>query len=367
MEKAKVYMTSLRTEVDESRLDKLRRLIDKAGLGTVDMKGKFVAIKMHFGERGNLSFLRPNYAKCVADYVKSKGGIPFLTDCNTLYTGSRKYAPEHMDTAMENGFSPLSTGCQIIIADGLKGTDEALVPVKGDYVTVAKVGRALMDADMIITLSHFKGHEATGFGGAIKNIGMGGGSGEGKREMHSAGKPHVIKDKCVGCGRCKKECAHGAITIEDKKAGIAHNVCAGCGRCVGVCPMGAIERTDDCALEILDKKIAEYALAILQNRPQFHVSLVMDVSPKCDCHSGNDVPLIPDVGMFASFDSVAVDKACADACMAAPAMPDSAYAETGKHGDPFTAVHPETAWRVQLEHGEKLGLGTQDYELVLVK
>lgn len=138
------------------------------------MEDKFVAIKIHFGEPGNLAFLRPNFAKAVADVVKEQKGLPFLTDCNTLYVGRRKHALEHIDAAYENGFSPFSTGCNVIIADGLKGTDEVDVPVVGgELVKEAKIGRAIMDADIFISLSHFKGHECTGFGGAIKNIGMG--------------------------------------------------------------------------------------------------------------------------------------------------------------------------------------------------
>ena len=209
---AKVYFTNLRTHARESQLDKLKRLIRHAGIEQIDFENKFVAIKIHFGELGNLSFLRPNYARAVADVVKELGGKPFLTDCNTLYVGSRKNALEHIDTAYQNGFTPYATGCQIIIADGLKGTDEALVPVEGgEYVREAKIGQALMDADIVISLTHFKGHEQAGFGGAMKNLGMGGGSRAGKMEQHAAGKPNVATEHCIGCRACEKICAHSAI------------------------------------------------------------------------------------------------------------------------------------------------------------
>ena len=185
MSKSKVWFTDFRCPVGTSITDKLRRLCLAAGIKNIDMENKFVAIKMHFGELGNLAYLRPQYAKCVADLVKEQGGRPFLTDCNTLYPGSRKHALEHMDCANLNGFNPISTGCQIIIADGLKGTDDIEVPVRGgEYVETAKIGRAIMDADVFISLAHFKGHEATGFGGALKNIGMGCGSRAGKMEQH---------------------------------------------------------------------------------------------------------------------------------------------------------------------------------------
>lgn len=219
MEKAKVYFSDMRARMGLNLLQKLERLLREAGIETIDFKDKFAAIKIHFGEPGNLAYLRPNYAKVVADVVKALGGKPFLTDCNTLYVGRRKDTLEHMDAAYENGYSPFSTGCQVIIADGLKGTDESYVPVPhGECVKEAKIGQALMDADIVISLSHFKGHELTGFGGAIKNVGMGGGSRAGKMEMHSDGKPRVKAKRCIGCGACYKICAHGAPVIEDRKS-----------------------------------------------------------------------------------------------------------------------------------------------------
>ena len=197
MEASTVYYTDFRCPVGTSLTDKLRRLCIAAGIKNIDMEGRFVAIKMHFGELGNLAYLRPNYAKVVADLCKEQGGMPFLTDCNTLYPGSRKNALEHLTCAQLNGFWPMTTGCQVIIADGLRGTDEVEVPVpNGEYCKTAKIGRAIMDADIFISLSHFKGHESTGFGGAIKNIGMGCGSRAGKMEQHASGHPAVQEDLC---------------------------------------------------------------------------------------------------------------------------------------------------------------------------
>ena len=301
MEKSKVYFTNLRTDGNHTLQQKLAHLIKKAGIANIDFENKYTAIKIHFGEPGNLAYLRPNYAKTVVDIVKELGGKPFLTDCNTLYVGGRKNALDHIESAYVNGFSPFSTGCHILIADGLKGTDDVLVPVEGgDYVKEAKIGRAVMDADIVISLSHFKGHEATGFGGALKNLGMGCGSRAGKMEMHSAGKPSVNADACVGCGACTRICAHGAAVVTDRKASIDHNKCVGCGRCIGVCPKDAVEAASDEANDILNCKIAEYSKAVIDGRPNFHISLVIDVSPNCDCHAENDLPIVPDVGMFAS-------------------------------------------------------------------
>ena len=368
MERSKVYYTNFRTTFTENQLQKLERLVKKAGmLEHIDFHNKYAAIKIHFGEPGNLAFLRPNYAKVIVDLIKSQGGKVFLTDCNTLYVGRRKNALDHLDAAYENGYSPFSTGCHVIIADGLKGTDEELVPIDGEYVKEAKIGRAIMDADIFISLTHFKGHESTGFGGTIKNIGMGCGSRAGKMEMHSSGKPTVSGELCIGCGACQRNCAHSAITIADKKAAIDHGLCVGCGRCIGVCPKDAVTPANDESNDILNRKIAEYTYAVVKDRPCFHISLVMDVSPNCDCHAENDVPIVPDVGMFASFDPVALDMACADAVNRQPVIEGSVLSELEHcHHDHFTDTHPETNWKSALEHAEKLGLGSREYELITI-
>ncbi len=376
MERSKVYFTDMRTAIGDGLPSKLKRLIKAAGIGNIDMDGKFVAIKMHFGELGNISFLRPNYAKAVADTVKEFGGKPFLTDCNTMYPGSRKNALEHLECAWENGFSPLSTGCPIIIGDGLKGTDDVLVPVNGgEYVKQAKIGRAIMDADVFISLSHFKGHEMTGFGGAVKNIGMGCGSRAGKTEQHSDGKPVIYEEKCRGCRRCMRECANNGLVFdnETKKMHVNYDGCVGCGRCLGACAFDAIDFACDTAAADLNRKMAEYAKAVVDGRPAFHISLVIEISPNCDCHSENDAPILPNVGMFASFDPIALDRACVDACLKQQPLPNSQLSDNmakadfcDKH-DHFTNSTPESNWQTCLEHGEKIGLGTNEYELIIVK
>ena len=334
MEKSKVYFTDFRTVFDVSLTVKLQKLIRMAGIGSIDMDRKFVAIKMHFGELGNLAFLRPNYAKAVADVVKEQGGLPFLTDCNTLYPGSRKNALEHLDCANINGFNTVTTGCQIIIADGLRGTDDVIVPVpNGEYCKEAYVGRAVMDADIVISLNHFKGHEEAGFGGAIKNIGMGCGSRAGKMQQHNDGKPHVIEELCRGCRRCARECGSDAISYDGGKAFIDPDQCKGCGRCIGACAFDAIENDNADAPQMLGRKMAEYTAAILNGRPNFHISLIMDVSPYCDCHGENDAPIIPDIGMLASFDPVALDQACVDLCAKAEPFRNSQL------GDHMASAH----------------------------
>ena len=368
MERTAVYFTDFRMEGNQNHQTKLRRLMKAAGMDQIDFKDKYVAIKIHFGELGNLAFLRPNFARYVADYVKELGGRPFLTDCNTLYVGSRKNALDHLDTANLNGFNPMSTGCQILIADGLKGTDDVEVPVRGGVLCqTAKIGRAIMDADIVISLNHFKGHECTGFGGALKNLGMGCGSRAGKMEMHSAGKPYVDQDLCIGCHACARICAHdGPQFDENGKAWIDHAKCAGCGRCIGACPKDAVHPAHDETFSNLNRKIAEYAKAVVDGRPNFHINIVNQVSPNCDCHGENDAAIVPDVGMFASFDPVAIDVACADAVNRQPVNPMSILAERAGVPDRFTGTHPTTNWRTGPEHGQEIGLGVMDYHLITV-
>lgn len=371
MSKSTVYFTNFHATGNENLLQKLHRLMKSAGFENIDFTEKYAAIKIHFGEYGNLAFLRPNYAKVVADYVKERGGKPFLTDCNTLYVGSRKNAIDHLDTAYVNGFSPLQTGCHVIIADGLKGTDETIVPINQKYVKDAKIGHAIMDADVLISLNHFKGHEMAGFGGAIKNLGMGSGSRAGKMEQHCDGKPHVDSAACIGCGACFRICAHEAPQKgPDKKYSIDQNKCVGCGRCLAVCPKDAISADFSNSIAMLNYKMAEYALAVCQNRPTFHISLICDVSPNCDCHAENDIPIVPDVGMLASFDPVALDQACADLVNKQPVVAESELAknlakveESDKNHDHFHMVHPDTEWESCLSHSQEIGLGSRDYEL----
>ena len=374
MSVSKVYFTDFHTVPFGDGLPaKLQKLLRKAGIEQIDLEGKFAAIKLHFGELGNISYLRPNYARAVVDLVKELGGKPFLTDCNTMYPGSRKNALEHLECAWQNGFTPLTVGCPILIGDGLKGTDDVNVPVRGgEYVKEAKIGRAIMDADVFISLTHFKGHEMTGFGGTIKNIGMGCGSRAGKTEQHSSGTPEISANACRGCRKCQKECANGGLVFDEtsKKMTVDPANCVGCGRCLGACNFDAISFATDNAVEVLNRRMAEYTKAVVDGRPQFHISLVVDVSPNCDCHGENDVPILPNLGMFASFDPLALDQACVDACLKASPLPGSQLARHLEdpnfhdHHDHFTNSTPESEWRSCLEHAEKIGLGSRTYELI---
>ena len=373
MEKAKVYYTDFRAKIGEGLPTKLKRLIKAAGIGDIDMDGKFVAVKMHFGELGNLSFLRPNYARAVVDVVKEFCGVPFLTDCNTLYPGSRKNAIEHLYCAWENGFTPMTVGCPIIIGDGLKGTDCREIPLNGEYCAAPKIGTAIADADIIISMNHFKGHEQAGFGGALKNLGMGCASVAGKLELHSASQPKIDTGSCIGCNICVKHCAHDAVHLNaGRKAEIDYAKCVGCGQCVALCQYDGAIMGDEDTSERLNYKIAEYSLAVVKDKPNFHISFIMNVSPECDCWNHNDAAIVPDLGILASTDPVALDKACADMVIQAPILHTGNRLSAGHEHDDlcghdkFHMMHPDTDWLAGLRHAEKIGLGNMQYELVKI-
>ena len=380
MAASKVYFTDFHCSQKESRLSKLEALLKKAGMDKIDFNDKFVAVKIHFGEYGNLGHIRHQYAKVVCDFIKERGGKVFLTDASTLYIGSRNNAVDHLENAFVNGFNPLSTGVPTIIADGLRGTDERIIPVAGaKHCKEARLASAIAEADVLISMTHTKGHQVAGYGGTLKNIGMGCGSRQGKMEMHSSDTPMILEDACIGCGNCVLHCDHNGISVKDKKAVVNEDNCVGCGYCFCYCPHGAIHCKWDEAPSVMVEKVAEYTKAAIGDKPAFHINFVSNVTKHCDCKPSNDVSIIPDIGIFASEDPIALDQACVDAINASPIFEDSELGEAAKQAgekaengiisagdghDVFKMVHPDTHWQAGLEHGEKLGLGTREYELI---
>lgn len=392
---SKVYFTNLRAKPNSNLLQKLERIVKRAGFEQIDFKDKFVALKIHFGELGNMAYIRPNYAAVIVRLVQELGGKPFLTDSNTLYSGTRSDAVGHLHTAAVNGFNSIVTGCDVIIADGLKGKDERIVDVQGKFCPEPKIGAAIADADIVISLTHFKGHEMAGFGGALKNLGMGSGSVAGKRDMHSSAQPKVNADKCIGCRICEQGCAHGAIKVVEsaeaknklgKLAVIDYEKCVGCGQCVAICGTTAAEMSSEESGIILNYKIDEYTKAVLKDKQQFHIAFIMNVSPECDCWGHNDAAIVPDLGMACSFDPVALDQACADLVKAAPVLTTDNQLNATEHHhdegcechchehhhehhvgeDKFRLLHPNTNWQAGLRYAEEIGLGTREYELITV-
>lgn len=371
MKAPKVYYSDLHADYGNGLALKLSCLIREAGIGKIDMENRFVAIKLHFGELGNLAYLRPPYVRAVADTVRELGGIPFATDCSTLYVGNRKNGVDHLETAELNGFNSVSCGCPVITGDGIKGTDDVELPVgNGKHCETAKIGRAIADADVLITLTHFKGHELTSFGGSVKNISMGCASRRGKMELHDSEKPTVDGGKCRGCGTCIDHCGQGAIIMAGEGAAIDQGRCVGCGRCIGNCGFDAITVKFEAAPAVVVEKMVEYAEAVCASKPCFHISIAADVSPSCDCGDMNDLPIIPNVGMFASLDPVALDKAVLDMCNAQPILPGSMAEGNGRRrmsGSVFEAAHPETDSSTEFAHARRIGFGSVEYELVKVK
>jgi uncharacterized Fe-S center protein len=275
----------------------------------------------------------------------------------------------HLESAAENGFTPLTVGCSVIIADGLKGTDYREIEINSKHCRTAKIGTAIADADIVISMNHFKGHEMTGFGGALKNLGMGSGSRGGKLEMHSASQPKIGKGACKSCGMCVKSCAQGAVSFNaDRKAVIDYKKCVGCGQCVAVCQFGAAKVIWNESADTANEKIAEYAYAVIKDKPSFHISFIMNVSPNCDCWASNDIAIVPDIGIASSFDPVALDKACVDMVNKAPVIAGSVIDNNSFEdgSDKFTHIHHDTNWETGLDHAESIGIGTKEYELVRV-
>ena len=374
MASSQVFFTNLRTTPTSNLLDKMERLVRRAGIAGIDFENRFAAIKIHFGEPGNMAYLRPQYAARMAGLLRSLGAKPFLTDANTLYSGRRANAVDHLQSAMENGYNPISAQCQVIIADGLKGIDYREIEIDGEYCKAPKIGAAVADADIVISMTHFKGHEQTGFGGTLKNLGMGCASVGGKLELHCAAQPVVKTENCRGCNICVKHCAHDAIHLNpERKAEIDYSKCVGCGQCIALCQYDSASMGANDTSERLNYKIAEYTKAVLKDKPNFHVSFIMNVSPECDCWNHNDAAVVPDLGIAASFDPVALDKACADPVIHAPALQtvnrltESRPHEHLEDTDKFRLMHPDTDWLAGLTHAEKIGIGNMQYELIEVR
>lgn len=368
--KSKVYFTTLKTSAENGLVDKMEKLCKSAGFDELQLADKLIAIKIHFGEPGNLAFLRHNYAARMAGMIRGLDGRPFLTDANTLYRGRRSDAVDHLLSASENGYTQLTCGCPVIIADGLRGYDHREIPVDGRHFRKAYIASAIAEADAVVSLNHFKGHVETGYGGAVKNIGMGSGSRVGKMEMHSSSAPRIAEENCVSCGACVSHCAYDAVTLNaNRKAEIDPTRCVGCGQCVAVCNFYAARISWEHGGQQLGERVVEYAAAILKGKPHFHVNVITNVSPLCDCEDHNDIPLVPDIGILASCDPIAIDAASADLVTAAPAFPGSRLEEhlnggDGRGTDKFSLLFPHARWRDILDYAAEMGLGNTEYELI---
>lgn len=365
--KSTVYFADMRTSHKENLMDKISRLLTDAGIAGCIEKGDLVALKIHFGERGNHAFIRPIFVRRVVDDVRKYGGLPFLTDSSTLYPGERKEAVSALSCAVENGFAYAVVNAPLVMCDGLRGQTAVSVPIDGKILKNVSIATGIVEASGLVVLSHFKCHELTGFGGAIKNLGMGCSSREGKMLQHSTVAPRVAENFCNGCKACLKSCAHDAIIIVGGKARIDDARCVGCSRCITACLQKAIAIQWNEAAELVMKKMAEHALGAVAGKQgkTLYLNFITQVSPACDCYGFADAPIVNDIGICASTDPVALDQACADLVNSASGNRDTAL-KTGHEpgGDKFKGVYPDIDWEVQLDHAEKIGLGSRQYELV---
>ncbi len=366
-----VYFASLRARsAGENTLAKIRKLFDAAGFAGFIEKNALTAVKIHFGERGNDTFISPVFVRCVVDRLKKAGAKPFITDTNTLYRGSRHNAVDHLQTALEHGFAYATVGAPLIIADGLRGESHTTVTIRKKHFARVKIADAVARAHSMIVLSHFKGHEMAGFGGAVKNLAMGCAPSQGKCAQH-ASRFSVQAEKCIACGLCMANCPEHAIAWrtegENKHAVIDKEKCVGCGECLTVCAPKAVNI--DWATEIgpFNERMAEYAYGAVKEKAGRvgYINFLMNITPDCDCVPWSDTPLVPDIGILASKDPVALDQACFDLVNKQAGFAHSHLKGNLEAGaDKFKGVWAHTLGEVQLAHARHIGLGSTEYKLV---
>jgi len=370
---SQVFFMDLRASVKEPNFQKFQRLLEALSVKDIIRRKKkrpLIGVKLHFGEQGNTSFIRPIYVRRVVDHLWEAGGRPFLTDANTVYVGTRAEAVNHLTTAIENGFAYAVVRAPLIIADGLTGKAEVEVQINREQFQKVYLAEAIMEAEALVVLSHFKLHELSGFGGALKNLGMGCASRKGKLSQHSNISPKVSGKKCTGCGECVIHCAQEAIRInpETEKAVIDPTRCVGCAECLLVCSYGNIQIQWNESIPVFLKKMMESAYGVVKDRQDrvVFVNFLTQVSPACDCYGHNDLPVVGDLGILASRDPVAIDQACVDLVIQSPGRLGSALKELAPGRDKFKDIYPQVDWPLQLEYAERLGLGAREYELVTV-
>lgn len=353
--KSKVYFIAVsNSDSTETVALKLKRLLEESKVMDFLKESYRAAVKLHFGEEGNTGFVQPQYLRVICDRILEKSATPILADTNTLYRGKRMNSESHLKIACEHGFTKPAVGADILTIDDEKKENITNVKINAKFIKTAKVCRFFLDADAIIDVSHFKGHIMTGFGGALKNIGMGCATREGKLAQHSEIAPFVIIRNCAACGECIKACPVKAISIKNKKAHIENGKCIGCASCIAACKYNAIEVDWDAGGDTIQEKMVEYASAVLkdkQGRGAF-INFAVKITAECDCLAKDDPAIAPDIGIFASGDPVAVDKACYDSVINA----------CGR--DVLKEAHPNRDGFKQLRYGSLLGLGSLEYDLI---
>ncbi|MBF0541509.1 MAG: DUF362 domain-containing protein [Nitrospirae bacterium] len=352
--KSNVYFSSLKNSKMTSPLEKISRLFERCAPSKMFSKGDLIAIKVHFGELGNTSFLRPIFLRPIIETLKSLETKPFLTDTNTLYIGMRTNSVDHFHNAMLNGFGYSTLQVPVIIADGLRGEQSVSIQVSQELLESVSIASEIAHSDGMVVVSHFKGHEVSGFGGAIKNMSMGCASRQGKLQMHSVTRPVVDVSICSACGKCQDNCQSKAIDIE--KTAFISTRCVGCSRCIAVCPEKAIGHNWDESASNIQKKMIEYASGTIKalNSRLIFINILTSISPACDCYKGNDAPITGDLGFMASLDPIAIDRASYEMVINS----------TPHKSDPFREIYDYLDPEVQFRHAKKIGLGNADYNLI---
>lgn len=362
---SKVYFSDFRSRSSgENKINKIKKLFKAAGFENIISKDDLTAIKLHFGEKGNDSYINPVFIRQIIDKVKEKHGKPFITDTNTLYHGSRHNSVDHTITAIEHGFDYAVVGAPIIIADGMLGENEKVVEIKKKHFKKVKIAGVIERSDGMMVMSHFKGHGMSGFGGAIKHLAMGCASPSGKIEQHECAKP-VIKGECIACGRCEKICPLDAISI-DKKSVIDYNNCIACNFCLEECPESVIGLDFENIPPFIEKMV-EYAYGAVKNKKSKigYINFLMNITPDCDCVTWSDTPIVPDIGILASSDPVAIDTASIDLINKQFGFKNSLLRRNFEEGeDKFKGVWSKIDGTIQLRYGQEIGLGDMDYELI---
>lgn len=352
--KSEVYFIRAVEKDKEEVKQKLACLIENSHILDFIPSGSKVVIKMHFGEEGNTGFVKPEYVRVIVDKVKGKNTEVLLSDTNTLYKGKRTNPEDHLQLAFEHGFVPQAVGAHVFIPDDRKEDDFEEVPINGEYIEKAKIARVFLDCDVLISIAHFKGHLMTSFGGAIKNIGMGCAAREGKLAQHCDVAPVVKIEECIGCGNCLAVCPGNAISLIEDKAYISNEKCIGCASCIAACPQKAIDVDWEGGADTIQEKMAEYAGAVLKDKKGKAVffNFLIKITQECDCLAKDDPRIVPDIGILASFDPVSIDKASYDLV-------------TNTAGrDILKELHPLRDGNKQLEHAQKIGLGSMNYQLI---
>jgi hypothetical protein len=367
--KSRVFFADLQTTFSNNLPAKINNLLLRTDIKSIITKLDLVAVKMHFGEKGNTAFIRPIFIQEIVDQIQKYGGKAFLTDSNTLYRGERSEAVSHLNIALKHGFNFPAVNAPVVISDGLRGNDSVKVKVEKNHFSDVFISSAIFYADVLFSVAHFKGHEITGFGGALKNIGMGCASREGKLKQHSDISPKIKSKTCIACGKCQKCCPVNAIELIKDKFKIDPQKCIGCAECITICPKGAVMINWDTSSLVFQEKMIEYAFGVIKNKEMkcVYINFLTNISPACDCYSHSDRPIVPDIGILASIDPVAIDQASADLVNSELGHANSALMTNHDRGkDKFRGLYPEIDWEIQLKYAENLGIGRREYELLKI-